>query len=191
MNYELGLCHALGVPTILISKTVEDVPFDYRHRRFILYNTEFARWEERLAGALQKTIATILGETGVDAELPWPYHTQSPVEVEKMALREQRMSVAELMEGIDYHKAAQGLIPYCLALMQNVPEEEQEKLQRGIQLLTAAEMDEAIKVRILGLYLFNVVGLAVLTAAVDSLRVHLKRAAQPPTRTSTPPPDPN
>jgi hypothetical protein len=37
VNYELGLCHALGVPTIIISQSVDDVPFDYRHRRCIIY----------------------------------------------------------------------------------------------------------------------------------------------------------
>jgi hypothetical protein len=35
--YELGLSHTLGRPTIVISQSTEDVPFDIRHRRFILY----------------------------------------------------------------------------------------------------------------------------------------------------------
>lgn len=33
VNYELGLCDAVGVPVIRITANIEDVPFDYRHRR--------------------------------------------------------------------------------------------------------------------------------------------------------------
>jgi hypothetical protein len=89
------------------------------------------------------------------------------------------MAVAKLMEGIDYRKAEQGLVPYGLALMQNVPEEEQTKFLRAIDLLTADEVDDAIKVRILGLHILNVVGPVVLTAAVEALRDELK--PPPPT----------
>src|SRR4051794_23344712 len=37
VNYELGLCHALSVDTILITRRMKDVPFDYQHRRCIVY----------------------------------------------------------------------------------------------------------------------------------------------------------
>ncbi|HEX7153591.1 MAG TPA: TCP-1/cpn60 chaperonin family protein [Thermoanaerobaculia bacterium] len=72
VNYELGLCHALGVPTVLLTKRAEDVPFDYRHRRYILYNTEQAGWENKLRSDLLKTI-NAAQRTSVDSELPWPY----------------------------------------------------------------------------------------------------------------------
>jgi hypothetical protein len=39
VNYELGICHSLGVPTVLITQNIDDVPFDYRHRRCITYKT--------------------------------------------------------------------------------------------------------------------------------------------------------
>lgn len=35
--YELGIAHALGKPTILVSEFMENVPFDVRSRRIILY----------------------------------------------------------------------------------------------------------------------------------------------------------
>jgi hypothetical protein len=35
--YEIGLAHAIGTPTILISQNLDDVPFDLRHLRAILY----------------------------------------------------------------------------------------------------------------------------------------------------------
>jgi hypothetical protein len=73
VNYELGLCHAVGAPTIIITQRMDDVPFDYKHRRCIVYNTREAGWESRLGDALRKTIATTLREDSADRELRWPY----------------------------------------------------------------------------------------------------------------------
>ena len=75
VNYELGICHSLGVPTILITRTMEDVPFDYRHRRCIVYKTEEATWVERLSAAIEATIRAVLLDTDDDQELRWPYDT--------------------------------------------------------------------------------------------------------------------
>ena len=60
VNYELGICHALGVPTVLITKSMEDVPFDYRHRRCIIYDTDQAGWETRLQEQLSSTLRVVL-----------------------------------------------------------------------------------------------------------------------------------
>lgn len=72
VNYELGLCHALGVPTILLTRREEDVPFDYRHRRYIRYNTEDAGWEAQLRQDLRNTLRAVRSNQ-VEEELPWPY----------------------------------------------------------------------------------------------------------------------
>lgn len=96
VNYELGLCHALGVPTILITKRMEDVPFDYRHRRCIVYNTLEAGWEPRLGDALRKAIASTILEGGADGELRWPYDTIE-------AGRNLRMSQYSYADVIDSH----------------------------------------------------------------------------------------
>jgi nucleoside 2-deoxyribosyltransferase len=39
--YELGLAHAIGKPVILLTQNLDDVPFDVRHTRVILYGTRF------------------------------------------------------------------------------------------------------------------------------------------------------
>lgn len=36
--YELGITHTIGKPVILISQDTDDVPFDVRHRRCIVYD---------------------------------------------------------------------------------------------------------------------------------------------------------
>jgi hypothetical protein len=75
VNYELGICHALGVPTVLISEKKEDVPFDYQHRRYIPYRTKEADWQQKLTEDITKTLKTVLSTPSVGEEFPWPYDT--------------------------------------------------------------------------------------------------------------------
>jgi len=100
-------------------------------------------------------------------------------EVDRLRARSRSMRVAKLMEGIDFKRAADGLMPYCLALMQNLPNDEQQKTEKAVELLTEEQIDPVIKVRILGLHLMNVVGPDVLTAAVEALRKDLESAPPP------------
>ncbi len=95
-------------------------------------------------------------------------------EVDRLRARDRSMRIGKLMEGVSYDKAYNGLVPYCLALMQNVPNEEQKKLLHAVKLLNEDKIEDAVKVRILGLHLMNVVGPDVLSAAVESLRAQMK-----------------
>ncbi|MFI7601208.1 hypothetical protein [Actinoplanes sp. NPDC049681] len=36
--YEVGIAHALEIPVLLISQSLDDVPFDLRHRRVLIYD---------------------------------------------------------------------------------------------------------------------------------------------------------
>jgi chaperonin GroEL len=75
VNYELGICHALGVPTILITQTLDDVPFDYKHRRCIRYDTEELDWQDKLRKSVTLTIRAVLDGSAISDELTWPYDT--------------------------------------------------------------------------------------------------------------------
>lgn len=57
--YELGLAHAIGKPVVMISETMDDVPFDLQQLRVILYDKQDPVWGEKLRG----DIKTALGET--------------------------------------------------------------------------------------------------------------------------------
>lgn len=46
--YELGLAHALHKPVVLVSSNEEDVPFDLRHIRVIVYDQTDPFWGEKL-----------------------------------------------------------------------------------------------------------------------------------------------
>jgi hypothetical protein len=57
--YEIGLSHVVGKPVVLITQNSEDVPFDLRHLRYILY--EFTpRGMETFEAVLTKTLAEVL-----------------------------------------------------------------------------------------------------------------------------------
>lgn len=54
--YELGIAHALGKPVILISRTIDEVMFDLRSKRVILFDNR-AVLAERLKDALARALA--------------------------------------------------------------------------------------------------------------------------------------
>ncbi len=61
--YELGIAHTLGRKSILIAQSIEDIPFDVRHLRTIIYEYTppgMKQFEE----TLKMTIRTELGLTG-------------------------------------------------------------------------------------------------------------------------------
>lgn len=61
--YELGIAHTLGKPAILLTqaKDVEDLPFDIRHLRFIVYDNTIPGGE-KLEADLQRAILWILND---------------------------------------------------------------------------------------------------------------------------------
>ena len=90
--------------------------------------------------------------------------------------RNRAARIGKLMEGVDYAKAMRALPLFCLALMQNLPDEEQQALNEALALLGAASLDDDIKLRLLGLELINVVGEQVLEDAVSSLGAEIRKA---------------
>ena len=59
VNYELGIAHALGKPTIMIAQKKEDIPFDYQHIRIYFYDTTEVDWQEKLSKYILKSIEAI------------------------------------------------------------------------------------------------------------------------------------
>jgi nucleoside 2-deoxyribosyltransferase len=50
--YELGLCHGLGIPAILIAQSTDEIPFDLRTYRTQIYDTNFSE-VHKLTSALK------------------------------------------------------------------------------------------------------------------------------------------
>jgi uncharacterized protein YutE (UPF0331/DUF86 family) len=61
--YEVGIAHTLGKPTVLITRQINDVPFDLRSIRLIVYDPNSL---ETTRLALESSIQHVLGEDRLD-----------------------------------------------------------------------------------------------------------------------------
>jgi nucleoside 2-deoxyribosyltransferase len=57
--YEVGICHAVDKPVLLMAQSIEDVPFDLRHRRVLLYEYS-PRGCKKLEKTLQQNLTAML-----------------------------------------------------------------------------------------------------------------------------------
>jgi hypothetical protein len=95
--------------------------------------------------------------------------TAADREVDRRRASVRSSVVAEVMKDVDFAKALRALPDYCLALMQNVTQEDQQELGRALKDLEISDAEPSAKALLLGLELINVVGVDVLTTAVKSL----------------------
>jgi hypothetical protein len=58
--YELGLAHAISKPVILLSESIEDVPFDLRSIRVLLYDKDHPDWGSKLRASLTRAIGEVM-----------------------------------------------------------------------------------------------------------------------------------
>lgn len=74
MFYELGLSHAAVKPVVFTSASVDDVPFDLRHLRVIVYEIREPDWGTKL----RKLITDYLRNTIKDPvkSIPHPFRAQ-------------------------------------------------------------------------------------------------------------------
>jgi hypothetical protein len=102
-------------------------------------------------------------------------------EVDRERANARAAKVGEVMKDIDFDKAVNALPPFCLALMQNLPDDAQVELGKSIELLkNSTSIDPQVKVRLLGLELVNAVGADVLEKAVTTLGDEIKTTPAPP-----------
>ncbi len=90
--------------------------------------------------------------------------------VDRKRAEERGKAVGEIMENVSFEKAYQALPAYCLALLQNLPQEDQDLLGKKIGILfNSAGINPRVKSLLLGIALMNLVGENVLRAAVKNL----------------------
>jgi hypothetical protein len=58
--YELGLAHAARKPVLLLTQSMEDVPFDLRGLRIITYEVEHPKWGEVLREKIEQGLSETL-----------------------------------------------------------------------------------------------------------------------------------
>jgi hypothetical protein len=57
--YELGLAHALAKPVIMVAESMDDIPFDLRALRIILYDKNVPDWGSELRRKIQSSVVEI------------------------------------------------------------------------------------------------------------------------------------
>jgi hypothetical protein len=67
--YELGLAHALAKPVILVAESMEDIPFDLRALRIILYDKNSPSWGQILRSKIESSLKEVLASPA-EAVLP-------------------------------------------------------------------------------------------------------------------------
>jgi hypothetical protein len=67
--YELGLAHALAKPVILIAASMEDIPFDLRALRIIIYDKNAPNWGNILKKKIEASIKETI-ESPLNSVLP-------------------------------------------------------------------------------------------------------------------------
>lgn len=69
--YELGLAHAAKKPVVFTARRVEDIPFDLRHLRVLVYETQEPNWSE----LLKRSLSDFLKNAAKDPEksIPNPF----------------------------------------------------------------------------------------------------------------------
>lgn len=105
--YELGLCHALGRPTVLIAQSIDDVPFDLRSYKIHIYETHFDKIQ-KLKDALKE-----IGEKHKRGEISFgnPVIDFSPNKEQAITKNSETVSEDAASE-IDGQSEERGLLDY-------------------------------------------------------------------------------
>ncbi|MFB7501522.1 hypothetical protein ACFC09_43875 [Streptomyces sp. NPDC056161] len=103
--------------------------------------------------------------------------------VDRMRAKDRSQQVTRVMRGVRFDKARVALPAFCLALLQNLPEQEQRDLAAAVEALGTSEMTDTQKSYALGLLLINIVGPEVLQSAVGALAEEISEPAPQAART--------
>lgn len=74
--YELGLAHAACKPVVFTSANLEDVPFDLRHLRVIIYDTHDPFWGEKLKANLSAYLKNAKNDPNKSIPQPFRQHAE-------------------------------------------------------------------------------------------------------------------
>jgi hypothetical protein len=72
--YELGLAHAESKPVVLVTGNLDDVPFDLRHLRVVVYDQREPNWGEKLREGIAAYLKAAKAEP--DKSIPQPFRVQ-------------------------------------------------------------------------------------------------------------------
>lgn len=85
--YELGIAHALAKPVVMIAESMEDIPFDLRALRIIIYDKNAPEWGALLRSKIESAITEVL-QAPVAAVLPAFLEVKASSEKPEVTVRE-------------------------------------------------------------------------------------------------------
>jgi hypothetical protein len=90
--YELGLAHAAHKPVVFTSGNLEDVPFDLRHLRVVIYDVRDPFWGEKL----KKSLTAFLKNAKADPtkSIPQPFRQHSADEFENRTVNQRNSPIS-------------------------------------------------------------------------------------------------
>lgn len=74
--YELGLAHAIAKPVVMVASSIDDVPFDLRGLRVLIYDTSRGKWGKNLQNRITKALKETLQD--LNSAVPSTYLEAAP-----------------------------------------------------------------------------------------------------------------
>jgi len=133
--YELGLAHAIGKQVILVSQEKEDIPFDLRHVRVLLYDAKATGWSEKLRDNIRRALIE-LERDGHSWPLPLAPNA-FPILDELQLLRKRGMTVQVLSSILDSARDGDEIFGSCNLCSDYPPEFYKSlplALERGVKI---------------------------------------------------------
>jgi hypothetical protein len=100
--YELGLAHALAKPAILITESINDVPFDLRSLRVIEYDKNQPDWGAALQSSITKSIQEV-AQSPLESVLPTFLTVKTAAKPKEVS--EKDRAILEMKRDIDLLRA--------------------------------------------------------------------------------------
>lgn len=93
--YELGLAHAIAKPVIIISDSIEKVPFDLKTLRILIYDNKKPKWSDILKEKITKSVKEILAEP--EASILTTFLTIKPVDLSSDAVSTELIEIKQIL----------------------------------------------------------------------------------------------
>jgi hypothetical protein len=93
--YELGLAHAASKPVVFTASNADDVPFDLRHLRVIVYDIREPEWAPRLRKSISDYLRNAIKEPGKSIPHPFRRFVEETQEDQRPARRVKGASRAD------------------------------------------------------------------------------------------------
>lgn len=99
--YELGLAHAIAKPAVLLTASMDDVPFDLKNLRVLLYDVRQPSWADDLGKRIRASIEEVLDKPELYVPLTYieerpgePTLKVNPKDREKLEIEQRLQSLA-------------------------------------------------------------------------------------------------